>query len=143
MAFRFYVSTLFFSDSLQLVFSLDEIQRLCEHFSLTCFSSYFRSTEFSVFAGTPLDPASLLLRFVRGLLGSGQRVIVAFPHRPLLLPVQNFAAFAILSGMLTVLGAALVYQPLPVDNIKAYHDCTKLHPAKYCQLTYLPSMTKK
>jgi hypothetical protein len=37
---------------------------------------------------------------------------------------------------------ALLYQPLPQDNIKAFQDCSKLHPQKYCTITYLPSKIK-
>jgi hypothetical protein len=38
--------------------------------------------------------------------------------------------------------AALVQAPLPEDNAKAYQDCSKLHPQKYCLITYLPSKAK-
>jgi hypothetical protein len=34
---------------------------------------------------------------------------------------------------------ALLYQPLPQDNIKAFQDCSKLHPVRYCRITHLPS----
>jgi hypothetical protein len=38
--------------------------------------------------------------------------------------------------------AALVQAPLPEDNAKAKQDCSKLHPQKYCLITYLPSKAK-
>jgi hypothetical protein len=37
---------------------------------------------------------------------------------------------------------ALLYQPLPQDNLKAFQDCSKLHPARYCRITHLPSTIK-
>jgi hypothetical protein len=37
---------------------------------------------------------------------------------------------------------ALLYQPLPQDNLKAFQDCSKLHPVRYCRITYLPSTIK-
>jgi hypothetical protein len=60
-----------------------------------------------------------------------------FFHHPCLM--QNFAAFSILSGAFVVLGWSFVTQPLPQDNLKAFQDCSKLHPARYCRITYLPS----
>jgi hypothetical protein len=56
--------------------------------------------------------------------------------------MQNFAAFSILSGALVVLGWSFVTQPLPQDNIKAFQDCSRLHPPKYCAITYFPSKLK-
>jgi hypothetical protein len=53
--------------------------------------------------------------------------------------MQNLAAFSILSGAFVVLGWSFVAQPLPQDNLKAFQDCSKLHPARYCRITYLPS----
>jgi hypothetical protein len=56
--------------------------------------------------------------------------------------MQNFAAFSILSGAFVVLGWSFITQPLPQDNIKAFQDCSKLHPVRYCRITYLPSTIK-
>jgi hypothetical protein len=56
--------------------------------------------------------------------------------------MQNLAAFIILSGAFIVLGWSYITQPLPEDNAKAYQDCSKLHPQKYCLITYLPSKAK-
>jgi hypothetical protein len=53
--------------------------------------------------------------------------------------MQNLAAFSILSGAFVVLGWSFVAQPLPQDNLKAFQDCSRLHPARYCRITYLPS----
>jgi hypothetical protein len=58
-------------------------------------------------------------------------------HRSFLM--QGFAAFTILSGAFVVIGWACITQPLPQDNVKAYQACTKLHPQRYCLITYLPS----
>lgn len=54
--------------------------------------------------------------------------------------MQNFAAFAVLSGMLTVLGWSYVAQPLQPDNRQAYAQCVELHPQPYCQSEHLPSI---
>jgi hypothetical protein len=56
--------------------------------------------------------------------------------------MQGFAAFTILSGAFVVLGWSFVTQPLPQDNIKAFQDCSKLHPLKYCAITHFPSKLK-
>jgi hypothetical protein len=53
--------------------------------------------------------------------------------------MQGFAAFTILSGAFIVLGWSHVTQPLPQDNLKAYQACSKLHPQKYCAITYFHS----
>lgn len=53
--------------------------------------------------------------------------------------MQNFLSFAALSGVLLTLAWSYVAQPLPPDNAKAFRDCIKLHPAKYCRSEYLPS----
>jgi hypothetical protein len=53
--------------------------------------------------------------------------------------MQNFLAFAVLSGSLTVLGWSFVAQPLPPDNPQAYQQCIKLHPQRYCTLEHMPS----
>jgi hypothetical protein len=53
--------------------------------------------------------------------------------------MQGFAAFTILSGAFIVLGWAHIAQPLPEDNLNAYQDCSKLHPQRYCAITYFPS----
>jgi hypothetical protein len=53
--------------------------------------------------------------------------------------MQNLAALSILSGAFVVLGWSFVAQPLPQDDLKAFQDCSKLHPARYCRITYLPS----
>lgn len=54
--------------------------------------------------------------------------------------MQNFAAFAVLSGMLTVLGWSYVTDPQALDNRQAYAQCVKLHPRPYCQSEHLPSV---
>jgi hypothetical protein len=53
--------------------------------------------------------------------------------------MQSFAALAILSGSYVVLGWAHLTQPLPQGNLKAYQDCSKLHPQRYCAINYFPS----
>ena len=47
--------------------------------------------------------------------------------------------FSIASGISMITLAALVQAPLPEDNLKAYQDCSKLHPQKYCAINYFPS----
>jgi hypothetical protein len=56
--------------------------------------------------------------------------------------MQGFAALTILSGAFVVLGWSHIARPLPEDNLKAYQDCSKLHPQKYCVITYFPSELK-
>ena len=51
--------------------------------------------------------------------------------------MQNFAAFAVLSGMLTVLGWSYVTQPVPQANREAYQACIQHHPERYCGTTHL------
>jgi hypothetical protein len=51
--------------------------------------------------------------------------------------VVSFFSIACGISMLTL--AALVQAPLPEDNAKAYQACSKLHPQKYCAITYFPS----
>lgn len=53
--------------------------------------------------------------------------------------MQGFISFAILSAAFVALGWSYVVQPLPEDNPKAFQECIKLHPQKYCTITYLPS----
>jgi hypothetical protein len=53
--------------------------------------------------------------------------------------MQTFSALAVLSGAFVVLGWSFVAQPLPQDNLQAFQDCSKLHPVRYCRITYLPS----
>jgi hypothetical protein len=66
--------------------------------------------------------------------GIGQLCIV---HEAILLTMQSFAAFAVLSGMLTVLGWSYVTQPMPQANREAYQACIQLHPERYCGITHL------
>ncbi len=54
-----------------------------------------------------------------------------------LFSMQSFAAFAVLSGMLTVLGWSYVTQPMPQANREAYQACIQLHPERYCGITHL------
>jgi hypothetical protein len=35
--------------------------------------------------------------------------------------------------------AVLVQTPLPEDDLQAYNKCTRLHPERYCAITYAPS----
>jgi hypothetical protein len=53
--------------------------------------------------------------------------------------MQNFAAFSILSGVLTVLGWSYITPSLPKDDLQTYNKCTQLHPQRYCAITYAPS----
>jgi len=53
--------------------------------------------------------------------------------------MQNFAAFSILAGVLTVLGWSYITPSLPKDDLQAYSKCTQLHPQRYCAITYAPS----
>jgi hypothetical protein len=53
--------------------------------------------------------------------------------------MQNFAAFSILFGVLTVLGWSYITPSLPEDDLQAYNKCTQLHPQRYCAITYAPS----
>jgi hypothetical protein len=53
--------------------------------------------------------------------------------------MQNFAAFAVLSGMLTVLGWSYVTQPVPQVDLQAYRKCVSFHPQKFCALYHAPS----
>ena len=53
--------------------------------------------------------------------------------------MQNFAAFSILSGVLTVLGWSYITPSLPKDDLQAYNKCAQLRPQRYCAITYAPS----
>ena len=59
------------------------------------------------------------------------------PVRPFFM--QNFAAFAVLSGMLTVLGWSYVTQPAAQVDLQAYQKCVNFHPQKFCALYHAPS----
>jgi len=66
--------------------------------------------------------------------GIGQSCIV---RKTILLTMQNFSVFVVLSGMLTVLGWSYVTQPAPQINRQAYQACIQRHPERYCGITYL------
>jgi hypothetical protein len=68
--------------------------------------------------------------------GAGWLSIVS---RFALFSMQSFAAFAVLSGMLTVLGWSFVAGPQAPDNHQAYAQCIKHHPERYCRSAYMPS----
>jgi hypothetical protein len=70
----------------------------------------------------------------KAFLGAGWLSIVS---RFALFSMQSFAAFAVLSGMLTVLGWSYVTQPMPQANREAYQACIQLHPERYCGITHL------
>ena len=53
--------------------------------------------------------------------------------------MQSFAAFAVLSGMLTVLGWSFVAGPQAPDNHQAYAQCVEHYPRGYCRSEHLPS----
>lgn len=53
--------------------------------------------------------------------------------------MQNFAAFTVLSGMLTVLAWSYVTDPQALDNQQAYSQCIEHHPQRYCRFEHLPS----
>jgi hypothetical protein len=67
-------------------------------------------------------------------LGIGQPCIV---REAILLTMQNFSAFVVLSGMLTVLGWSYVTQPAPQANREAYQACIQHHPERYCGTAHL------
>jgi hypothetical protein len=50
--------------------------------------------------------------------------------------------FSITCGISVLMLASLVQVPLPQGNIKAFQDCSRLHPARYCRITHLPSTIK-
>jgi hypothetical protein len=50
--------------------------------------------------------------------------------------------FSIACGISMITLAALVQAPLPEDNLKAYQACSRLHPQKYCAITYFPSKVR-
>jgi hypothetical protein len=54
-------------------------------------------------------------------------------------PPSIVSFFSIACGISVLTLASLVQAPLPQDNLQAFQDCSKLHPARYCRITYLPS----
>lgn len=53
--------------------------------------------------------------------------------------MKDLLSFAFLTAAFTTLAWASFTPPLPQDNAKAFDDCIKLHPQKYCIITYHPS----
>jgi len=53
--------------------------------------------------------------------------------------MQSLASLAILSGAFVALSWSYIVQPLNVDNPKAFEECIKLYPQRYCTITYLPT----
>jgi hypothetical protein len=53
--------------------------------------------------------------------------------------MRGFAAFSFLSGAFIMIGWSYITQPLPQDDAQAYSACSKLHPQRYCLITYFPS----
>jgi hypothetical protein len=86
-------------------------------------------------------PANALLRNVTQACQGPVRAVMCFFHC-FFLPVQSFAALAILSGAYVVLGWSYITEKLPEDNLKAYQACSRLHPQRYCAINYFPSKLK-
>jgi hypothetical protein len=58
------------------------------------------------------------------------------------LPMKDFLAFTVLSGMFVTLAWSYAAQPLPPDNAQVYEQCTQLHPQRFCAINYFPSKLK-
>jgi len=49
------------------------------------------------------------------------------------------AFFSIAAGFSLLIGASFMRTPSPTEDALAYSKCTRLHPQRYCAITYAPS----
>jgi len=66
-------------------------------------------------------------------------VFVMCVETTLLHAMRHFFPLLFLSACCYVLGWSLATQPFQQDNLGAAYKCMKLHPERYCRLTYAPN----